>query len=106
MTTFDKREQGFESKFAHDSEIRFRAEARRNRLLGQWAAAKLGKGGPEADAYAEELVKTHIDAAASEVLRRIRADFDAAGVAQTDHQIQKRMDEFLAVALASLQSGS
>jgi hypothetical protein len=106
MTTFDKREQAFENKYAHDSEIQFRAEARRNRLLGQWAAARLGKSGAEVQAYADEIVKTHIDAATSEVLRRIRADFDAAGVAQSDRQIQKRMDEFLAAAIASLKSGS
>jgi len=106
MTTFDNREQAFENKFAHESEIQFRAEARRNRLLGQWAAEQLGKNGPQAAAYAEEVVKTHIDAATSEVLRKIRADFDAAGVAQTDHQIERRMEEFMAAALASLKSGS
>jgi len=106
MTTFDKREQAFENKYAHDSEIQFRAEARRNRLLGKWAAEQLGKSGSQAEAYAEEVVKTHIDAATSEVLRKIRADFDAAGVAQTDHQIQRRMEEFMAAAIASLTPGS
>jgi hypothetical protein len=106
MTTFDKREQAFENKFAHDSEIQFKAHARRNRLLGQWAAEQLGKSGEQAAAYADEVVKTDIDAATSEVFRKIRADFDAAGVAQTDHQIRRRMEEFLATALASLQSSS
>jgi hypothetical protein len=106
MTTFDKREQAFENKYAHDSELQFKAEARRNRLLGRWAAGQLGKSGPEADAYAEEVVNTHIHVASSEVLRKIRADFDAAGVAKTDHQIQRRMEEFMAAAIASLKSDS
>ena len=56
MTTFDKREQGFENKFAHDEELRFKAEARRNKLLGLWVAEKLGKSGADADAYAREVV--------------------------------------------------
>jgi hypothetical protein len=106
MTTFDKREQAFENKYAHDSEIRFRAEARRNRLLGRWAAEQLGMSDQLAEAYAEEVVKMHIDAATAELLRKIRTDFDAAGVAQTDHQIQRRMEEFMAAAVASLKSGS
>jgi hypothetical protein len=106
MTTFDKREQAFESKYAHDSEMQFRAQARCNRMLGQWAAEQLGKSGPQADAYADELVRTDIKAASSEVLRKIRADFDAAGVPQTDRQIRRRMEEFLTTALASLKTGS
>ena len=56
MTTFDKREEGFEKKFAHDEELRFKATARRNKNLGLWAAEKLGKSGPDAEAYAKEVV--------------------------------------------------
>jgi hypothetical protein len=86
--------------------MQFRAQARCNRMLGQWAAEQLGKSGPQADAYADELVRTDINAASAEVFRKIRADFDAAGVPQTDHQIRRRMEEFLTTALASLKTGS
>jgi hypothetical protein len=105
MTIFDKREQAFEDKFVHDEEMLFRANARRNRLLGFWAAEKLGKTGVQAEAYAEEVVRVDVDHPGSaNVLQKIRRDFDAAGVAQSDHQIRRRMDELLTMALASLKS--
>ena len=56
MTTFDKREEGFEKQFAHDEELKFKATSRRNKLLGLWAAEKLGRTGPDADSYAKEVV--------------------------------------------------
>ena len=68
MTTFDKREEGFEKKFAVDEELKFKANARRNRLLGLWAAAKLGLSGAEADAYAKEVVVADFEEAGEEVL--------------------------------------
>ena len=99
MTTFDKREDAFESKFAHDAELQFKAHARRNKLLGLWAAALLGKSGEDALAYAKQVVTADLDHAGHEdVFRKIRADFDAAGVAQSDHQIRRTMDELLAEA--------
>jgi hypothetical protein len=107
MTIFDKREQAFEDKFVYDEEMLFRANARRNRLLGQWAAEKLGKTGAAAEAYAEEVVRVDIEPTRSgseHVFQKIRRDFDAAGVAQSDHQIRRRMDELLATALAALRS--
>jgi hypothetical protein len=105
MTTFDKREEGFEKKFALDAEQRFKAEARRNKLLGQWAAGLLGKTGPDADAYAKTVVAADFEEAGDEdVFRKIRADFDAAGVQQSDHQIRRTMDELMATAVNQIKS--
>jgi hypothetical protein len=101
-TTFDKREEGFEKKFAHDEELRFKATARRNRMLGQWAAEKLGLKGADAEAYARELVLA--DVGGPGVFAKLRKDFDAKGVAQSDHQIHRHMDELLAQAVAQLKS--
>jgi hypothetical protein len=105
MTTFDKREEGFERKFALDEEMRFRATARRNRLLGHWAAEKLGLSGSEADAYAKSVVAADFEEAGEDdVFRKIRKDFDAKSVAQSDHQIRRTMDELLGKAIQQLQS--
>jgi hypothetical protein len=106
MTTFDKRKEGFESKFAHDEELRFRSMARRNKLLGLWAAEKLGKSGEDADGYAREVVRADMQEAGDEdVFRKIRGDFDAAGVAQSDHQVRRTMEELLAEAVAQIEAG-
>jgi hypothetical protein len=105
MTTFDKREEGFERKFALDEEMRFRANARRNRLLGQWAAEKLGLTGAEAEAYAKSVVAADFEEAGDDdVFRKVRKDFDAKGVAQSDHQIRRTMDELLGKAIQQLQA--
>lgn len=105
MTTFDKREEGFERKFALDEEMKFRATARRNRLLGHWAAEKLGLSGADADAYAKEVVAADFEEAGDDdVFRKIRKDFDAKKVDQSDHQIRRTMDELFAKALQQLQS--
>ena len=99
------REDAYENKFAHDAELRFKAEARRNKLLGLWAAEKLGKTGDEADAYAKEVVLADFEEAGDEdVFRKIRGDFDAAGVEQSDHQIRRTMEEFLALAVEQIQN--
>jgi hypothetical protein len=106
MSTFDKREDGFEKKFAHDEELRFKATARRNKLLGLWAAEKLGKSGADADAYAKSVIIADMEEAGDEdVVRKIRKDFDAAGVTQSDHQIRRTMDELLAVAAEEIKAG-
>jgi hypothetical protein len=105
MTTFDKREEGFERKFALDEEMKFRATARRNRLLGHWAAEKLGLTGAEADAYAKSVVAADFEEAGDDdVFRKVRKDFDAKGVAQSDHQIRRTMDELLGKAIQQLQA--
>jgi len=106
MTTFDKREEGFEKQFAYDEELRFKATARRNKLLGQWAAGKLGLAGAEAEAYAKEVVLADFEEAGDEdVFRKLRKDFDAKGVAQSDHQIRRTMQELLEQAVAQIRSG-
>lgn len=105
MTTFDKREEGFEKKFAHDEELRFKANARRNKMLGQWAAEKLGLTGDEAAAYAKDVVMSDFDEAGDhDVFRKIRADFDAKSVAQSDHQIRRTMDDLMEKAIADIKS--
>ena len=105
MSTFDKREEAFEKKFAHDEELLFKATARRNKLLGLWAAEKLGKSGPDADAYAKEVIAADFEEAGDEdVFRKIRKDFDAASVAQSDHQIRRTMEELLVEANRQIQN--
>ncbi|AXS41163.1 DUF1476 domain-containing protein [Breoghania sp. L-A4] len=104
MTTFDKREDAYEKKFAHDEELRFKATARRNKLLGLWAAEKLGKTGEDADAYARDVVRADFEEPGEEdVFRKIRADFDAGGVEQSDHQIRRTMEELMGTAVAQVE---
>ncbi|MBG0809334.1 DUF1476 domain-containing protein [Methylosinus sp. H3A] len=104
MSTFDNREESFEKRYVHEQELQFRAEARRNRLFGLWAAEKLGKTGPEAEAYAEALVAAEASANADElVFSRVKDDFAAAGVDQSDHQIRRTLDELLDKARAEVQ---
>ncbi|WP_336741488.1 DUF1476 domain-containing protein [Aureimonas altamirensis] len=103
--TFDDRKQEFESRYAHDQELRFRVEARRNKLLGLWAAEKLGRSGAEADAYAMEVVKADLQKEGDEdVVAKIMADFTAAGVAQSEHQLRRRMSELLIEAETQVKS--
>src|SRR6266498_518627 len=106
MTTFDKREEGFEKQFAHDEELRFKANARRNKLLGLWAAAKLGMAGAEADAYAKEVVVADLEEAGDDdVFRKVRRDFDAKGVTQSDQQIRTTMTSLMEEAIAQIKAG-
>ena len=106
MTTFDKREEGFEKKFAHDEELRFKANARRNKLLGLWAAEKLGLSGPAADAYAKEVVVADFEEAGDDdVFRKVRRDFDAKGIALSDQDIRKTMIDLMAAAIDQIKSG-
>jgi hypothetical protein len=106
MTTFDKREEGFEKQFAHDEELRFKATARRNKLLGLWAAQHLGLAGADAEAYAKSVVMADFEEAGDhDVFRKIRTDFDAKKVEQSDHQIRRTMDELLAKAVTAIKAG-
>jgi hypothetical protein len=106
MSTFDNREESFEKRFVHEQELQFRAEARRNKLFGLWAAEKLGKTGAEAEAYAEALVTAETAANADElVFSKVKADFAAAGVEQSDHQIRRTLDELLEKAKAEVKGG-
>ncbi|WP_370254846.1 DUF1476 domain-containing protein [Nioella sp.] len=100
MTTFDDREHAFEAKFAHDAEMVFRAEARRNKLVGLWAAEILGKTGADADAYAIEVVKSDFEEAGHEdVVRKVAADLDGKATAD---EIRAKMAELLVVAKEQL----
>lgn len=102
MTTFDDRENAFEAKFAHDAEMQFRAEARRNKLLGLWAAGLLGKSGEDADAYARSVIKADFaEAGDQDVLRKVAADL--AGKAD-EATIRARMTELMAEAKAQLMA--
>jgi hypothetical protein len=106
MTTFDKREEAFEQQFAHDEELRFKATARRNKLLGLWAAEQLGLKGAEADSYALSVVMSAFeDTGDHDVMHKIRKDFDAKSVNQSDHQISRHMTELMAKAIADIQAG-
>jgi hypothetical protein len=105
MTTFEERQKGFERKFAHDEELKFKATARRNRLLGLWAAGEMGIAGDAAQAYAREVVKADLaEPGEEDVFRKIRADFDAKGVNQSDHQIRRMMTETMGQAVAQIES--
>ena len=103
-TTFDKREEGFEKKFAHDEELRFKAFARRNKLLGLWAAGQLGKSGAEADAYAKEVVLADFEEAGdNDVVRKVLKDLEGKGVSEQD--IRAKMAELLAQAVKQIETG-
>ncbi|MBZ9653407.1 DUF1476 domain-containing protein [Phyllobacterium lublinensis] len=102
--TMEDRKNAFENKYAHDAEVRFRAEARRNKLLGIWAAEKLGKTGEEADAYVKDVIKADFqEAGDDDVFRKIRADFDAAGVDTSDHRIRRTMEELMIEAIRQVE---
>ena len=106
MTTFDTREEGFEQQFAHDEELRFKATARRNKLLGLWAAEKLGLRGAEAESYAKSVVMSDIEEAGGhDVMGKIRKDFAVKGVVQSDHQIGRVMSELMEKAIADIKAG-
>ncbi len=106
MTTFDRREESFEKKFAHDEELRFRAVARRNRRLAAWAAEKLGKPAADVEAYFKDVMAADLSESGDEdVVRKVFADFQAAGVQQSEHQIRRTMEEFLAVAVEDIKAG-
>ena len=100
MTTFDEREHAFESKFAHDAEMQFKAEARRNKLLGLWAAELLGKSGDDAEAYAQEVIKSDFEEAGHEdVVRKVAGDL---GDKSDESTIRTKMVELLVEAKAQL----
>jgi len=106
MTTFDKREEAFEQQFAHDEELRFKATARRNKLIGLWAAEKLGLTGAEAESYARSVVVGDIEEVGEhDVMRKIRKDLDAKGVTQSDHQLGHVMTELMEKAIADIRAG-
>ncbi len=105
MAGMDDRKDAFENKFAHDEALSFKASARRNKLLGLWAAELLGKSGADADAYAKSVVMADFEEAGDDdVLRKIRTDLSAGGVERSDHQIRRTMDELMAKAIEEIKS--
>ena len=106
MSTFDDRERGFESKFAHDQEQEFKAGARRNRALGQWAAGLMGLEGKHVDEYAQAVVKSDFELPGDDdVLRKVFEDLKGSGVAVSEGEVRMKMDELLAQAREQLRSG-
>ncbi len=107
MTTFDKREEAFENKFALDEEQKFKAEARRNRLLGLWIAEKLGMSGEAADSYAKDVIAAAFEqGGGADVIRKVMGDLDARGVAMTEAQLRTKMVELAALAVAQVKDGT
>jgi hypothetical protein len=106
MTTFDRREEAFERKFALDEEQKFKAEARRNKLLGLWVADQLGITGEAANAYAKEVVAADFEEAGDGAVRKVSGDLAARDVAITEPQIRAKLDEFLALAILQVKAGT
>jgi hypothetical protein len=106
MTTFDKREETFERKFALDEELKFKADARRNRLLGLWAAEKQGISGEAAASYAKDVVAADFEPGGDGVFRKVSADLAAKGIAVTEAQIRQEMDELMAQAILQVKAGT
>ncbi len=105
MSGLDKRGDAYENKFAHDAELKFKAEARRNKLLGHWAAELLGKSGDAVEEYAKEVVRADFDEPGDEdVFRKIRADFDAGNVSQSDDDLRNKMNELMVTAVEQIES--
>ena len=105
MTNFEDREKGYERKFAHDEELKFKATARRNKLLGLWAAEQLGITGDQAQAYAREVIKADLEIpGGDDVFRKIRRDFDAKGVQKSDHQIRSKIVDLMGVAISQIEA--
>ncbi|MCA3556113.1 DUF1476 domain-containing protein [Aestuariivirga sp.] len=107
MTTFDDRKDAFERKFALDEEVLFKANARRNRLLGLWAAEKLGLSGTDSDTYAKSVVMADFAEAGDEdVFRKVRDDFKDKGLAVSDQDIRGAMDALMAKAVQQIKAGA
>jgi hypothetical protein len=107
MSSFNKRGESFEKKYALDEEQKFKARVRRNKLLGLWAAEKMGLSGTEAAEYAKEVIKADFSEPGDEdVFRKVKEDFAAKGVDQSDHQIRRTMEELLGTAAEQIQSES
>jgi hypothetical protein len=92
MTTFDDRQKGFEKKFAHDAELKFKAESRRNKMLAEWAGAKLGLSAAELEEKGDD-----------DVLRKVKGDLDAKSLGVTEAEIREAMSEFLAKAVTEIE---
>ena len=107
MTTFDERQKGFEKKFAMDQDLKFRAESRRNKMVAEWAGAKLGMTGAALDDYVKAVRKADLEEKGDDdVFRKIRGDLDAKSIAVSDNEIREAMFKFLETAVTQIQSES
>ena len=107
MTTFDKREEGFEKQFALEEELKFKADARRNKLLGLWVAEQLGLSGEAAASYAKAVVAADFEAAGDhDVVHKVTADLAAKGIPIQETQLRTKMGELMAQAIAQLKAGT
>jgi hypothetical protein len=105
MTTFDERESSFEAKFKHDKELQFKVNARRNKLLGLWAANLLGIHGADAETYAKEVVKSDFSTPGDhDVLQKVLADFHAKKVEMSEHRLRKQMDDLMKIATDQIRT--
>jgi hypothetical protein len=104
MTTFDKREEGFEKQFAHDEELKFKADARRNRLLGAWVAEQIGLSGDTATAYAKQMVAAEFEGSGG-AARKAAADLAAKGITVSEPQLQAKIVELTTLAIAQVKAG-
>jgi hypothetical protein len=105
MTTFDKREEGFEKQFAHDEELRFKANARRNKMLGLWAAEKLGLSGDAANSYAKDVVMADFEESGDDdVFKKVRKDLDAKGVTLPDQDLRRAMVDLMEKAINEIKA--
>lgn len=105
MSGMNEREDAFENKFAHDEALQFKAEARRNKLLGLWAAELMGKSGEDAQEYAKEVIRADFEESGDEdVFRKLRGDFESANVEKSDRDIRKTMDEMMATAIDQIKN--
>jgi hypothetical protein len=102
MTTFDKREKGFETQFAIEEELKFKADARRNKLLGLWVAEQLGLSGDAAASYAREVVA----AGDRDVVHKVTADLAAKGITIQETQLRTKISELMAQAIAQVKAGT
>ena len=106
MAQFDDRRDSFEKKFAHDEELRFKATARRNKLLGHWVASRLGKSGADADEYAKSVVMADFEEAGDgDVIRKVKTDLEAGGQSTSDSEIKTKLDELMSQAITEIQAG-
>ena len=107
MTTFDDRQKGFEKKFAHDADLKFKAESRRNKMLAEWAGTKMGMSGVALDDYVKAVRRADLaEKGDDDVLRKVSKDLADKGVSVSESDIRKMMDEYLAKAVEQIESAS
>ena len=106
MSTFNEREKGFENKFAHDEALKFKSEARRNKMIAEWAAEKLGITGDDVEVYIKSVRRADLEKAGDEdVVRKISTDFADQNIAISDDEIRAKSQEFLAKAVSEIEAG-